>query len=91
MECTLDQVPLGEEAVVLQVENESLLGSRLREMGITEGVRICRKRQAPLGDPSIYMVRGCAWAIRNADAAHIIVRPAHISVAGGFENRRSDR
>ena len=40
MECTLDQVPLGEEAVVLQVENESLLGSRLREMGITEGVRI---------------------------------------------------
>ena len=52
MEWTLDQMPLGQEAVVLQIEENSMLGRRMREMGITEGVRICRKRQAPLGDPS---------------------------------------
>ena len=51
MEWTLDQMPLGQEAVVLQIEENSMLGRRMREMGITEGVRICRKRQAPLGDP----------------------------------------
>ena len=61
MEWTLDQMPLGQEAVVLQIEENSMLGRRMREMGITEGVRICRKRQAPLGDPSVYMVRGSAY------------------------------
>ena len=93
MERTLDQMPLGQEAVVLQIEENSMLGRRMREMGITEGVRICRKRQAPpcWGDPSVYMVRGSALAIRNIDAAHILVRPVHISVAGGFINRRKER
>ena len=75
----------------VQIEENSMLGRRMREMGITEGVRICRKRQAPLGDPSVYMVRGSALAIRNMDAAHILVRPVHISVAGGFINRRKER
>lgn len=84
MEWTLDQMPLGQEAVVLQIEENSMLGRRMREMGITEGVRICRKRQAPLGDPSVYMVRGSALAIRNIDAAHILVRPVHISGCGRF-------
>ncbi len=91
MEWTLDQMPLGQEAVVLQIEENSMLGRRMREMGITEGVRTCRERQAPLGDPSVYMVRGSALAIRNMDAAHILVRPVHISVAGGFINRRKER
>lgn len=83
-EWPLDQLPLGEEAVVLRMEEESRLSLRLRELGITEGARIRRKRQAPLGDPSVYMVRGSALAIRSADAAHILVRPTHISVSGGF-------
>ena len=69
MEWTLDQLPLGQEAVVLQMEEGGQFGRRMKEMGITEGVHICRKRQAPLGDPSVYMVRGSALAIRNTDAA----------------------
>ena len=91
MEWTLDQLPLGQEAVVLQMEEGGQFGRRMKEMGITEGVHICRKRQAPLGDPSVYMVRGSALAIRNTDAAHFLVRPVHISVTGDFTNRRGNR
>ena len=91
MEWTLDQLPLGQEAVVLQMEEGAQFGRRMKEMGITEGVHICRKRQAPLGDPSVYMVRGSALAIRNTDAAHILVRLVHISVTGDFTNRRGNR
>ena len=83
-EWPLHRLPLGEEAVVLKMEEENRLSLRLREIGVTEGTRICRKRQAPLGDPSIYMVRGSALAIRAQDAAHILVRPVHIPVSGGF-------
>ena len=61
MEWTLDQLPLRQEAVVLQMEEGGQFGRRMKEMGITEGVHICRKRQAPLGDPSVYMVRGSAF------------------------------
>lgn len=91
MEWTLDQLPLRQEAVVLQMEEGGQFGRRMKEMGITEGVHICRKRQAPLGDPSVYMVRGSALAIRNTDAVHILVRPVHISVTGDFTNRRGNR
>ena len=91
MEWTLDQLPLRQEAVVLQMEEGGQFGRRMKEMGITEGVHICRKRQAPLGDPSVYMVRGSALEIRNTDAAHILVRPVHISVTGDFTNRRGNR
>ena len=91
MEWTLDQMPLGQEAVVLQIEENSMLEPADAGNGNHGRVRICRKRQAPLGDPSVYMVRGSALAIRNMDAAHILVRPVHISVAGGFINRRKER
>ncbi|MDD3193737.1 MAG: FeoA family protein [Oscillospiraceae bacterium] len=84
MEQSLDRLPLGEWAVVVQIEQSSLLGRRLREMGITEGAQICRLRQAPMGDPSAYAVRGSILAIRARDAAHILVRPAHILSGGGI-------
>lgn len=49
MEWTLDQMPLGQEAVVLQIEENSMLGRRMREMGITEGVRICLQAPSSAG------------------------------------------
>ena len=83
MEWSLDQIPLGQQAVVLHIAEDTPLSHQLQQMGITEGVQICRKRQAPLGDPSVYLVRGSALALRAQDAAHILVRPLHISVAEG--------
>lgn len=81
MDQPLSALPLGEDALVTQITGQDVLSRRLQEMGITKGVHICRKRQAPLGDPSVYFVRGSAVALRAQDAAHILVRPLHISVS----------
>lgn len=47
---------------------------RLEGLGIVEGARMTRLFSAPCGDPRAYSVRGAAAAIRNSDAAHVIVR-----------------
>lgn len=91
MEWTLDQMPLGQEAVVLQIEENSMLGRRMREMGITEGVRICRKRR--LGWEILRSIwcaeahwQSAIWMQRISLSARCIYL-----VAGGFINRRKER
>ncbi|MBN1420777.1 MAG: ferrous iron transport protein A [Planctomycetes bacterium] len=50
------------------------LHRRLLEMGFTEGTRIRVAREAPLGDPVDYEVRGYHVSLRRSEACLIIVR-----------------
>lgn len=67
---TLDNLKIGESALVLKVYGEGTsLRRRLLDMGITPGTLILKVRSAPLGDPMEFNVRGYSLTIRKSDAS----------------------
>lgn len=69
----LTELSKGEEAVVVKIEGTGELKKRLSDIGLNSGERITFKRNAPLGDPQQYFVRGNNIAIRKIDASNIII------------------
>ena len=68
---TLDQLPIGESAVVHHVGGSRRVARRLMEMGLLPGTRIETIRRAPLGDPLKIRLRGYLLSLRLADASQI--------------------
>ena len=69
----LDQLSIGEEAVVLTVGGEGALRCRLLDMGLIPGTKLSIKKRAPMGDPIELHLRGYLLTIRLEDAQKIDV------------------
>lgn len=63
----------GEKAKILKMGQIGELKKRLVDMGITIGEIIKLERNAPLGDPQEYTVKGTGIAIRKEEGAKIQV------------------
>ena len=72
---TLDQLPIGESAVVHRIGCDRRVGGRLMEMGLLPGTRIEMVRRAPFGDPLEIRLRGYLLSLRSADAAEVSLAP----------------
>ena len=72
---TLDQLPIGQSAVVHRIDCERRVGGRLMEMGLLPGTRIEMVRRAPFGDPLEIRLRGYLLSLRSADAAEVSLAP----------------
>ena len=72
---TLDQLPIGQSAVVGHVGGGRQVSRRLMEMGLLPGTRVETIRRAPLGDPLKIRLRGYLLSLRLVDAAHIALAP----------------
>lgn len=73
---SLAQLPVGSRAVIHSLPTGRAGLTRLRELGLTPGARIEVVRRAPLGEPIQITVRGSHLAMRNHEAAHILVTSA---------------
>jgi ferrous iron transport protein A len=73
---TLDQVPVGDSAIIREVGGERSFRRRLLELGLLPGTRVRVLRIAPLGDPLELRSRGANLSIRRRDAGQIAVDPA---------------
>ena len=71
---TLDKIPTGEFAVVMNVDTQISLKQRLYDIGLVPGTKIKVVHQSPAGNPRAYLVRGAVIALRNCDAERISVR-----------------
>lgn len=69
----LSSLRCGETATVKYLDSTANLYSRLQELGVVKGTRIKKVLISPLGDPSAYYVRGALIAIRDCDAAAVLV------------------
>jgi Fe2+ transport system protein FeoA/Mn-dependent DtxR family transcriptional regulator len=72
-------VPLGELAVGSQTMVVEILGGgshqrRMLDMGFVPGARVVVVREAPLGDPVEYRIKGTAIAMRRTDADSVMVQ-----------------
>lgn len=63
----------GQRAVITRIGGTGPLRRRFVEMGILKGETILIERNAPLGDPVEYFIKGYHLALRKEEAAHIEV------------------
>ena len=68
---TLDELAIGQSAVVGHVGGGRQVSRRLLEMGLLPGTRVETIRRAPLGDPLNIRVRGYLLSLRLADAGQV--------------------
>lgn len=71
---TLQDVKVGEHAVIVKLHGEGALKRRIMDMGLTKGTEIYVRKVAPLGDPMELTVRGYELSVRKGDAELIEVR-----------------
>ena len=69
----LHQLARGQQAIITRVGGVAALRRRFIEMGIVKGESILLERQAPLGDPIEYFIKGYHLALRKEEAALIEV------------------
>lgn len=63
----------GAYAVVVSLETKGELRRRLMDIGLVEGTTVECVRKSPAGDPKAYLIRGAVIALRNEDAATVIM------------------
>jgi len=71
----LDELPAGHEARVTEVRGDDAVGQRLIELGLRKDTRVRMLRRAPLGDPTVYELRGYQLCLRRREAARVRVEP----------------
>ena len=65
----------GAVGVVERVEPGSPGSRRLLDLGFLPGTRVRALRRAPLGDPTLYELRGTQLCLRRSEARRVHVRP----------------
>lgn len=70
---TLNDVNMGDSAVVAKLHGDSAVRRRIMEMGVVKDTAVIVRKVAPLGDPLEVSVRGYELSLRKADAALIEV------------------
>lgn len=68
---TLDQCPVGRQAVITAVGGSGPLRCRLLDMGIIPGTKVAVIKVAPMGDPIEIRLRGYELTLRTDDARQI--------------------
>jgi Fe2+ transport system protein FeoA len=63
----------GQKATISRINGATALRRRFIEMGIVKGETILVERNAPLGDPVEYLIKGYHLALRKEEAAQIDV------------------
>ena len=74
---SLDQLTVGQRAIIVKVGGTPRLRNRLLEMGMVPGELITVERMAPLGDPVEFTVKGYRLSLRKKEAAQILVELEH--------------
>ena len=68
---TLDKLPTGQSATVSELTSEGAERRRMMDLGILPGAQIETVMKSPLGDPTVYRVRGSSIALRREQAGRI--------------------
>jgi ferrous iron transport protein A len=71
----LDEAAVGKTMIVTGVSPDAT-GRRLMSIGFVPGTTVEVRRRAPMGDPTLYSVRGAEFAMRRSTAALVEVDQA---------------
>ena len=71
----ISELPPGQTAVIDEVDTSTTIGRRLQDLGFVSRTPVTVVRQAPLGDPVVYELRGTQLCLRRSEAKLVQVRP----------------
>ena len=71
---TLNDLSVGESAIIVAVHGDDGIAVRLMEMGLIDGEPIELIGLAPLGDPMEFAVRGYRLSLRRDEAQRVEVQ-----------------
>lgn len=71
----LDELKVGQSAVITAVGGEGSLRNRLIDMGLIPKTKLTLRKVAPMGDPIEIRIRGYELTLRLEDAANITIEP----------------
>ncbi len=72
--CTsISHLAVGQSATIRSIKAENLLGRRLRDMGLSTGMKLTVTNRAPLGCPIVVSLDGYEISLRCDEAAQILV------------------
>jgi Fe2+ transport system protein FeoA len=71
---SLAELRPGATGIVIDIEQTGPVGKRLMDLGLLPNTPIKVLRRAPLGDPSVYELRGYRLCLRRVDAARVSIR-----------------
>jgi ferrous iron transport protein A len=74
---TLKDIGPGQSCVVRSIDAASVLGQRLRDLGLLPGRTIKVLRNAPLKDPMELELEGYLVSLRRAEAQAVTVEVGH--------------
>jgi len=69
----LGELPVGSQARVTELQGRGKHQRRMLDMGFVPGAEVRAIRKAPLGDPTEYLIKGTAVALRREDADSVLV------------------
>lgn len=72
---SLASLAVGQRGLISEVRAGDAVGDRLLDLGLVPGTPVLVLRRAPLGDPSVYELRGYQLCLRRSEAERIAVRP----------------
>jgi ferrous iron transport protein A len=70
----LASLPVGGRGLIAEVRTGDPVGERLLDLGFVPGTSVLVLRRAPLGDPSVYELRGYQLCLRRSEAERVHVR-----------------
>lgn len=62
-----------ENGCVKGLEASGVIRRRLLDLGLVQGTKVTVLRRSPLGDPSLYNIRGAMIALRKEEAELVIM------------------
>lgn len=71
---TLNHLPIGKRAKVIEINNNTNMKRRLLDLGFTVGAKVETLQKSPGGDPIAYLIRGAVIALRSEDSSTIRVK-----------------
>ena len=70
----LSELSPGQTGTIVAVDDTGLIGRRLLDLGLLPGTPVRALRQAPLGDPGVFALRGMQICLRRSETRQIRVR-----------------
>jgi ferrous iron transport protein A len=73
---TLADLEVGQDGVIVSIDGRDPVGRRLADLGLVPKTTIRAIRRAPLGDPTVYELRGYRLCLRRGEAARVEINPS---------------
>lgn len=71
---SLNRLPIGKKGIVSALVSSGKERRRMLDLGLIQGTTVEALQRSPSGDPVAYYIRGAVIALREEDAAKIMVQ-----------------